>query len=69
LEQAELHAQHPPGGHAMAVLRAAVGFLTFLAAFTSSGPAPGRGSFGLVVGAGAFGGFLGAVIAPGSAGW
>ena len=65
LEQAELHAASIRlAATAMAVLRAAVGFLTFLAAFDLKRTGAGSWQFGLVVGAGAFGGFLGAVIAP-----
>jgi MFS-type transporter involved in bile tolerance (Atg22 family) len=48
----------------MAVLRASVGFLTFLAAFDLKRTGAGSWQFGLVIGAGALGGFLGAVIAP-----
>src|SRR5438309_3564910 len=64
VEQAELHAASIRlAATAMAVLRAAVGFLTFLAAFDLKRTGAGSWQFGLVVGAGAFGGFLGAVIA------
>jgi MFS-type transporter involved in bile tolerance (Atg22 family) len=48
----------------MTVLRAAVGFLTFLAAFDLKRSGAPSWLFGLVIGAGAFGGFLGALIAP-----
>ena len=48
----------------MTVLRAAVGFLTFLAAFDLKRSHAPSWLFGLVIGAGALGGFLGAVIAP-----
>lgn len=65
LEQAELHAASIRlAATAMAVLRAAVGFLTFLAAFELKRIDAEPWLFGLVIGAGAFGGFLGAVIAP-----
>ena len=64
-EVAELHAASIRlAATAMAVLRAAVGFLTFLAAFDLKRSGAGSWLFGLVVGAGAFGGFLGAVVAP-----
>jgi MFS family permease len=65
VEQAELHgASIRLAATAMAVLRASVGFLTFLAAFDLKRTGAGSWQFGLVIGAGAFGGFLGAVIAP-----
>ena len=64
-EVAELHAASIRlASTAMAVLRAAVGFLTFLAAFDLKRSGAKSWLFGLVIGAGAFGGFLGAVIAP-----
>jgi MFS family permease len=64
-EVAELHASSIRlAATAMAVLRASVGFLTFLAAFDLKRSGAGSWLFGLVIGAGAFGGFLGAVIAP-----
>jgi MFS family permease len=64
-EQAELHAASIRlAATAMTVLRAAVGFLTFLAAFDLKRSGAPSWLFGLVIGAGAFGGFLGAVIAP-----
>src|SRR5438105_2416266 len=64
-EQAELHAASIRlAATAMAVLRAAVGFLTFLAAFDLKRSHAASWLFGLVIGAGALGGFLGAVIAP-----
>jgi len=62
-EQAELHAIRL-AATAMTVLRAAVGFLTFLAAFDLKRSHAASWLFGLVIGAGALGGFLGAVIAP-----
>jgi len=65
LEEAELHAASIRlAATAMAVLRAAVGFLTFLAAFELKRINAEPWLFGLVIGAGAFGGFLGALIAP-----
>jgi MFS family permease len=65
VEQAELHAASIRlAATAMAVMRAAVGFLTFLAAFDLKRTGAHSWQFGLVIGAGAFGGFLGAVIAP-----
>src|SRR5436190_4182749 len=65
IEQAELHAASIRlAATAMAVLRAAVGFLTFLAAFDLKRSGARSWLFGLVIGAGAFGGFLGALIAP-----
>jgi Major Facilitator Superfamily len=65
IEQAELHAASIRlAATAMAVLRAATGFLTFLAAFELKRTHAKPWLFGLVIGAGAFGGFLGAVIAP-----
>ena len=65
LEQAELHAGSiRMAATAMAVLRAAVGFLTFLAAFELKRTHAKPWLFGVVIGAGALGGFLGAVIAP-----
>ena len=65
LEQAELHgASIRLAATAMTVLRAAVGFLTFLAAFELKRSDARPWLFGVVIGAGAFGGFLGAVIAP-----
>ena len=64
-EQAELHAASIRlAATAMTVLRAAVGFLTFLAAFDLKRSHAASWLFGLVIGAGALGGFLGAVIAP-----
>ncbi|HEY0398465.1 MAG TPA: MFS transporter, partial [Acidimicrobiia bacterium] len=64
-EQAELHAASIRlAATAMAVLRAAVGFLTFLAAFDLKRTHARPWQFGLVIGAGALGGFLGAIIAP-----
>src|SRR5438067_3559130 len=64
-EEAELHAASIRlAATAMAVLRASVGFLTFLAAFDLKRSGARSWLFGLVIGAGAFGGFLGAVIAP-----
>src|SRR5581483_995469 len=58
-EVAELHAASIRlAATAMAVLRAAVGFLTFLAAFDLKRSGAGSWLFGLVIGAGAFGGFL-----------
>jgi MFS family permease len=65
LEQAELHAASIRlASTAMTVLRAAVGFLTFLAAFELKRTHAKPWLFGLVIGAGALGGFLGAIIAP-----
>ena len=65
IEQAELHASSIRlAATAMAVLRAAVGFLTFMAAFELKRNGAKPWLFGLVIGAGAFGGFVGAVIAP-----
>jgi MFS family permease len=65
LETAELHAASIRlASTAMTVLRAAVGFLTFLAAFELKRTHAKPWLFGLVIGAGALGGFLGAVIAP-----
>jgi MFS family permease len=64
-EQEELHARSIRlAATAMAVLRAAVGFLTFLAAFSLKRSHAEPWLFGLVISAGAFGGFLGALIAP-----
>src|SRR5437879_9822419 len=64
-EQAELHgASIRLAATAMIVLRSAVGFLTFLAAFDLKRSHAASWLFGLVIGAGALGGFLGAVIAP-----
>jgi MFS-type transporter involved in bile tolerance (Atg22 family) len=64
-EQAELHAASIRlAATAMAVLRAAVGFLTFLAAFDLKRTHARPWQFGLVIGAGALGGLLGAIIAP-----
>src|SRR5256714_5326469 len=65
LEQAELHgASIRPAATPMAVLRASVGFLTFLAAFDLKRSHAKPWLFGLVIGAGALGGFFGAIIAP-----
>jgi MFS family permease len=65
VEQAELHAASIRlAATAMTVLRAAIGFLTFLAAFDLKRRHAPAWLFGLVIGAGALGGFLGAVIAP-----
>jgi MFS family permease len=65
VEQAELHsASIRLAATAMAVLRAAVGLLTFLAAFELKRRGAEPWQFGLVIGAGALGGFLGALIAP-----
>jgi MFS-type transporter involved in bile tolerance (Atg22 family) len=65
IEQAELHAASIRlAATAMAVLRAAVGFLTFLAAFELKRTHAKPWLFGLVIGAGALGGFLGALVAP-----
>jgi len=65
VEQAELHAASIRlAATAMAVLRAAVGFLTFLAAFELKRSHARPWLFGLVIGAGALGGLVGAVIAP-----
>ena len=65
IEQAELHASSIRlASTAMTVLRAAVGFLTFTAAFELKRNGAKPWLFGLVIGAGAFGGFLGAVAAP-----
>lgn len=65
LEQAELHAASIRlAATAMAVLRAAVGLLTFLAAFELKRTNAEPWLFGVVIGAGALGGFLGALIAP-----
>jgi MFS transporter len=65
IEQAELHAASIRlAATAMTVLRAAVGFLTFLAAFDLKRTHARPWLFGLVIGAGALGGFLGAVLAP-----
>lgn len=65
VEQAELHsASIRLAATAMAVLRAAVGFLTFLAAFELKRRGAEPWQFGLVIGAGALGGLLGAVLAP-----
>jgi len=65
LEQAELHAASIRlAATAMAVLRAAVGFLTFMAAFELKRTNAEPWLFGVVIGAGAMGGFLGAIIAP-----
>jgi len=64
-EVAELHAASIRlAATAMTVLRAAVGFLTFLAAFDLKRSGAKSWLFGLVIGAGALGGFLGAVVAP-----
>jgi MFS family permease len=64
-EVAELHAASIRlAATAMTVLRAAVGFLTFLAAFDLKRRGAPSWLFGLVIGAGAFGGFVGAVVAP-----
>jgi hypothetical protein len=64
-EQAELHAASIRlAATAMTVLRGSVGFLTFLAAFALKRSHAEPWLFGLVIGAGAFGGFLGAVAAP-----
>jgi MFS-type transporter involved in bile tolerance (Atg22 family) len=65
IEQAELHAASIRlAATAMTVLRAAVGFHTFLAAFDLKRTHARPWLFGLVIGAGALGGFLGAVLAP-----
>jgi MFS family permease len=65
VEVAELHAASIRlAATAMTVLRAAVGFLTFLAAFDLKRSGAKSWLFGLVIGAGALGGFLGALIAP-----
>ncbi|HVW31926.1 MAG TPA: MFS transporter, partial [Acidimicrobiia bacterium] len=65
VEQAELHAASIRlAATAMAVLRAAVGFLVFLAAFDLKRTHAPAWEFGLVIGAGAAGGFVGAVVAP-----
>jgi MFS family permease len=65
LEQAELHgASIRLAATAMTVLRAAVGFLTFLAAFELKRRGAEAWQFGVVLGAGAFGGFVGAIVAP-----
>jgi MFS family permease len=65
IERAELHAASIRlAATAMTVLRAAVGFLTFLAAFDLKRTHARPWLFGIVIGAGAFGGFLGALIAP-----
>ena len=65
IEAAELHAASIRlASTAMTVLRAAVGFLTFLAAFELKRTHAKPWLFGLVIGAGALGGFLGAIIAP-----
>jgi len=65
IEQAELHAASIRlAATAMTVLRAAVGFLTFLAAFDLKRTHARPWLFGVVIGAGALGGFLGAVLAP-----
>ena len=64
-EQADLHAASIRlAATAMTVVRAAVGFLTFLAAFDLKRSHARPWLFGIVIGAGAFGGFVGAVIAP-----
>jgi hypothetical protein len=49
---------------AMTVLRSVVGFLTFLVAFALKRSGQPAWFYGLVVGAGALGGLLGAVVAP-----
>ncbi|MGH9011751.1 MAG: MFS transporter [Acidimicrobiia bacterium] len=65
IEQAELHATSIRlAATAMTVMRAAVGFLTFLAAFELKRTDARPWLFGVVISAGAFGGFLGAIIAP-----
>jgi MFS family permease len=65
IEQAELHgASIRLAATAMAVLRAAVGFLTFLAAFDLKRSHAKPWLFGLVIGAGALGGLVGAIVAP-----
>jgi MFS family permease len=65
LEAAELHgASIRLAATAMAVLRASVGFLTFLAAFELKRTHAKPWLFGVVIAAGAFGGFLGALVAP-----
>src|SRR5205814_2259800 len=62
IEQAELHgASIRLAATAMAVLRASVGFLTFLAAFDLKRSHARPWLFGLVIGAGALGGFFGAI--------
>lgn len=48
----------------MAVLRAGVGFMTFLIAFALKSAGQPAWVFGLALAAGAFGGFLGALVAP-----
>ncbi len=65
IEVRELHAASIRlAATAMTVLRAAVGFLTFLAAFDLKRTHARPWLFGLVIGAGALGAFLGAVLAP-----
>ena len=65
IERAELHGSSIRlAATAMAVLRAAAGFLTFLAAFALKRSDAPPWLFGVVISAGAFGGFLGALVAP-----
>jgi hypothetical protein len=65
LEKAELHAPTIVlAASAMAMLRAVMGFLTFLLAFSLKADNEPPWFFGLVLGASAAGGFLGAVTAP-----
>ena len=65
IELAELHARSIRlAATAMAVLRAAVGFLTFQAAFALKRSHAEPWLFGAVISAGALGGFLGALVAP-----
>jgi hypothetical protein len=65
LEKAELHAPAIIlASSAMGVLRGAMGFLTFLLAFTLKAGGQPAWFFGLVLGASGAGGFLGAVTAP-----
>ena len=54
---------------AMAVLRAAVGFLSFLLAFSLRGEDAPAWWFGLILGAGAVGALVGAAVAPGLRRW
>ncbi len=64
-EKAELHSPTIIlASSAMGVLRGAMGFLTFLLAFTLKAGGEPAWFFGLVLGASGLGGFLGAVTAP-----
>ena len=65
LEKAELHAPTIVlAASAMGILRGAMGFLTFLLAFTLKAGGQPAWFFGLVLAASGAGGFLGAVTAP-----